>query len=514
MTTILATFFFSLAISLMTTPLLGIIGKRIGAVDMPDARKVHVEPIPRTGGVAIFISFLAALVLVRTFHTDVANALVIDYRLGLYTLGGCIVFGVGLVDDMYRIRAAVKLAFQIIGATLAFLGGVAIGKVNLIFFMFDTGPFSYFVTVFWFILFINAVNLIDGLDGLAGGVSLFASMMMIGLLIMEERYEAAMMFAALGGALLGFLRYNFNPASIFMGDSGSYFIGYLLGGLSIMGSAKTQMGTLMLIPMLALGVPIFDTVLSPMRRFITGRHMFQPDKEHVHHKLLQFGLTTRKAVMIIYAISFGLCIIALLLVNLQNETAGLFLSVLGAVSFVFVRKLGYLEYFAMDKLYGWFRDITDEAGITLERRSFLNLQMEIARSENVEELWKSIEKTLARLKFDMGEMKLNPPKTEAKPEYAPKKWRWIRPELRGKIDIFGPSVLKLEMPLIDSDCRVLGTLWLLKDLGCEAVHHHTFRRVEHLRRTVIRTIEQIRKENLLVGQHATTENLSNADKSS
>jgi len=256
------------------------------------------------------------------------------------------------------------------------------------------------------------VNLIDGLDGLAGGVVFFTCLLMIILSVMRADCLSAIYFAALGGAVLGFLRYNFNPATVFLGDGGSYFLGYAVAALSIMGSVKSQVGALMLIPLLALGVPVFDTLLSPVRRFVRGREMFRPDKGHIHHKLLAMGLSSRNAVLILYGVTAALCILAILIVNLRNEAVGLVLVILGGEALILVRKTGYLEHLAFDKFYGWFRDISDVTGFSRERRTFLSLQIEANRTRTIEELWAHVGEALEMLKFDRAELHLKNRGTE------------------------------------------------------------------------------------------------------
>jgi len=272
--------------------------------------------------------------------------------------------------------------------------------------MIQSPVLSYGLTIFWFLLFINAVNLVDGLDGLAGGIVVFASMVLVLLLILSKQYVTALYFSILAGSVLGFLRYNFNPASIFLGDGGSYFLGYAIASLSILGSVKSQVGAALAIPLLALGVPLFDTILSPLRRFIRGKKMFHPDNGHVHHHLINLGLTTRKAVLILYGITFLLCLLAIFATNLRDERAGLFLVVLGAGVAIFVRKLGYFEYLASDKLYGWFQDISDQTGFSHDRRSFLNQQIEISQSKNINELWDRLQTAAHFLGIEFIELKL------------------------------------------------------------------------------------------------------------
>jgi UDP-GlcNAc:undecaprenyl-phosphate GlcNAc-1-phosphate transferase len=408
MTTILAIFLIALLTSIVLTPLTGKLGLVFGAVDKPGERKVHRRPLPRIGGLAVILSFLSALAIADLFfRTQASNLLILDRKILFGLIGGLVVFGIGFIDDFRGIKAPIKLFFQIAGASIAFWGGVRIGSFHLL----GTGMMfgmleSYVLTVFWFLLFINAVNLIDGLDGLAAGISFFASLVMVVLPVMNGDILTAMMFAALGGAVLGFLRYNFNPATVFLGDGGSYGLGYAIACLSIMGSVKSSVGAAMLIPLLAMGVPIFDTILSPLRRFVRGRAMFRPDDGHIHHRLLGIGLSARNAVLIIYGISFVLCLMAIAVVNVRNEVAGLFFVIIGAAALIVVRKLGYIGYFALDKVYGWFRDVSDVAGLTHERRTFLSLQMDVDKATTMDELWEDVCKAMEMLHFDRAELRL------------------------------------------------------------------------------------------------------------
>jgi UDP-GlcNAc:undecaprenyl-phosphate/decaprenyl-phosphate GlcNAc-1-phosphate transferase len=508
MTTLLATFSVALILSLILTPLAGRLGLRFGAGDEPDERKVHTKIIPRSGGAAIFIVFLLALLITRYFNTNISNLLVLDRSMVFLFFGAIVCFGIGLIDDFYRLGPKIKFLFQIIAASFAYWGGIRIGGFDIFGVYLKAGYLSYALTVFWFVVFINAVNLIDGLDGLAGGIVVFASMVMVILSVLREEYLTALMFTALGGSVLGFLRYNFNPATIFLGDGGSYFLGYTVAGLSILGSVKTQLGAAMLIPLLALGVPLFDAVLSPIRRFILGKDMFRPDKEHVHHRLVDMGLTAQKAVWLIYGISFCLCLIALAMINIRDERAGLFLIVLGAGAIIFTRKLGYFEYFASDKLYGWFKDISDVVGISRDRRSFLSIQIDTGRSENLNELWRNVSNALDKLEFDMAELRLTLPKkingggapyagNEHMDNFdgATQPWQWARVDFDKVGTGHDEFLLKLDLPLLTDDYGNLGTLYLTKDLKRDAVTPYTLRRVEHLRRTIVQTIKKIHDQN-------------------
>jgi len=496
MTTILFIFSIALVVSLVLTPLLGKLGFRFGAVDEPNERKVHSKLIARCGGMGIFVSFFLALIAGSLFlETSVSRLLVLNDQMAFVVLGGLIVFGIGLVDDFHRLGSPIKFLFHILGASMAYFGGLKIGHVGILGLDLQLGLLSYLITVFWFVLFINAINLIDGLDGLAGGVTFFACAVMVILSIMKQDFLIAMLFAALGGATLGFLRYNFNPASIFLGDSGSYFLGYSIAAISILGSIKSQMGAVVLIPMVGLGVPLFDTFLSPIRRFIIGSDMFNPDKNHIHHKLVERGLSTKKVVWIIYGISICLCGFSLLLVNLRDEQVGLFLIVLAAASVIFLRKLGYFEYFTSDKIFGWLKDLTDEAGIKRDRRTFLSMQMHVAASQNVYELWDRVTKAAEKIHLSSIALELHP-KAFNNNHHSLPRFTWENGgggKSQGKEN--GDRLLRLEVP-IASNGTSYATLQVSKSLASGNDDRFVLQRMEHLRRTITSTLEKLAMRSL------------------
>lgn len=404
--TLLIIFVVAIVFSTILTYVVRWLGVRLGAVDMPTERKVHTTPIPRIGGLAVFVSFVATMAIMKLFSTQVSEFFSFDQRTALGFSGALVVFGCGLWDDFRRLNPWVKLLLQIAGASLAFAGGISIGGIFFDGHGIQFGILSYAVTVFWFLLFINAVNLIDGLDGLAGGVVFFTCLLMVILSVMTGSYQNALYFTALGGAVLGFLRFNFNPASIFLGDGGSYFLGYAIAAMAIKGSVKSQVGALMLIPLLALGVPMFDTILAPLRRWIKGRRIFQPDRGHIHHRLLAMGLSSQKAVLVIYGLTLVMCLLAILIVVNRNDLVGMVLILLLVSVLAFVRKNGYLEYLAFDKFYGWFKDMTDMAGLSRERRTFLALQMDANRARSLQELMTIIGSMLQMLQIERTELHL------------------------------------------------------------------------------------------------------------
>jgi len=526
MITSVSTFILAFVLALVLTPLARWLGNRFGAVDEPTARNVHIKPIARSGGLAILFSFVLALIASSLSPTaGPSYHMFIRSQMSFALLGGLVIFCVGFFDDFHRLGPRVKFLGQIFAASLAYYGGLHIEVFTFGATIFRFGILSYFITVFWFLLLINAINLIDGLDGLAAGVAFFACFVMAILATFSKPdYMIAIEFAAIAGALLGFLRYNFNPASIFMGDGGSYFVGYIIAALSVLGSIKSQLGTALLIPLLALGVPIFDTLLSPIRRWVIGRRMFHPDKGHIHHRLLEKGISSRQTVLIIYGISFVLCVAGIILVNLRNTLAGLLLIVLIVVFFIVVRKLGYLEYLAIDKFFGWFRDLSYEAGFTHGRRSFLNIQIEIERAKNMEEIWENTCQAMEIMQFDRGELYVYHCADEAQAEsvylgkpsermakccepagkninesdvgkssedVCKKFFRlWTRDDKLKLEDVSDKAIFRIEIPLVAKTLS-MGRLIMMKDLTLNPMQPYTMRRVEYLRRSIIEALKTV-----------------------
>ncbi|MFC1478640.1 MraY family glycosyltransferase [Candidatus Margulisiibacteriota bacterium] len=307
MLTYLDLFLISFIIALVLTPIIQHISFYIGAIDKPNKRKVHAEPIARLGGVAIFIGFLAAILIKGQ----------VDRTLFGIILGSCILLTVGLMDDIRRkgLFAPIKLIGQVLAAWIVVhYYGVRIEMFSSPFGdgLFSLGWVSEPLSILWIVGITNTINLIDGLDGLAAGVGSIAAFTLFLTAIILGRFDAAVLLIALLGASLGFLRYNFSPASIFMGDTGSTFLGYILAVASIIGVLKSAASLALAIPILALGIPIFDTLSAIFRRLSRKQHIFKPDSEHIHHRLLLSGFTHKQAVLLIYFASILLSMGALL----------------------------------------------------------------------------------------------------------------------------------------------------------------------------------------------------------
>ena len=331
-------FLIALIVALAATPAVIVLADKTGAMDAPDARKVHKGPMPRIGGLAIYCGFMVSVLLMLNFGElapEMANGVI-----GLL-LGGTLIVIIGLIDDYKNLPAKVKLLGQIVAACVVVYFDVRID--------FITDPFGDYLyleylaapaTVFWIVGLTNTVNLIDGLDGLAAGVATIASITIMLVALQENVTLVALFTAALAGAAIGFLRYNFNPARIFMGDTGSMFLGFILAGVSVIGAVKSTATIALIVPILALGLPIMDTTFAIIRRYRGGVPIFKPDKGHLHHRLLDLGFSQKQAVLLMYVISalLGLSAVAL------NEVSGYMAIVIVVcvllVVFLGARKLG------------------------------------------------------------------------------------------------------------------------------------------------------------------------------
>ena len=489
MTSLLVTFTAATAFSLVLTPVAGRIGRAVGAMDLPCPEKIHTHPTPRSGGLAIMAAFYLSLLFSALLFPGASRWLILDQQILLLLGGHLLIFAVGFWDDLRRLPPWVKFLFQILAASLAFAAGVKM-KLFGVDVTLTSEVLAYALTVFWFVLLINAVNLIDGLDGLASGVVLFVCLTVIALAMLGNRLDVAILFAALGGTVLGFLRYNFNPSSIFLGDGGSYSLGYALAAISLVGATKSQTLTAFIIPLIALGLPLFDTFLAPIRRFLRGRKLFLPDRDHVHHRLLANGWSTRRAVLACYMATAILGLVALVTVHLRNEQAAVVLVLLAVVCLLLVRKLGYFDHLVTGSLITWMRDLSDEAGFTRDRRSFLDIQAGIIRSGSLEAVWEQVNRAMDMLEIEEARMQgtMNGG------------FDFVRTPSCGEEGLCRRCLFKMELPLLSLDGgHHFGTLTLRKDLSKTPITHYTLRRVEHLRRSVVQALEKIAHNHGLPG---------------
>ncbi|MEP7305903.1 MAG: MraY family glycosyltransferase [Acidobacteriota bacterium] len=337
------------------TPVVAAWSRRYGLVDRPNARRNHSVPTPRTGGIAIAISCLVPVAILVVSPLNAADSVNLPLIVSLLP-ATFVVFATGLLDDIVPMNAWQKLIPETVAACIAYAAGVhvsgAAGHVA-------PGLWSLPITILWLVACTNAFNLIDGVDGLASGVGLFAAFTTLAAALLQKNAALALATAPLVGALLAFLRYNFNPASIFLGDSGSLTIGFVLGCLGAIWSQKSATLLGMTAPLMALSVPLLDAGLSVVRRFLRHQPVFSPDRNHIHHRLLDRGLSSRQVALILY----GVCGIAAAFSLLQTMTASRFDSLLlvgfCAAASIGVRLVGYREFDTARELVvtGTFRHI-------------------------------------------------------------------------------------------------------------------------------------------------------------
>ena len=349
MTTYLTSFIVSFVFVCLVTPILIKIGLKFGFVDQVNQRKIHRGAIPRIGGIGISLGTLLPIFLLCFFFTT-GVAIKTPSNIILYFGGGLAISLLGLFDDIKGINAKVKMLFQIVIAFVATQHGALIESLPMPWGRLELGIFGYFLTIFWIIGIINAFNLIDGMDGLSSGITLFSSLTLAMLAIANGYLPTALVALALAGAVTGFLIYNFNPARIFMGDSGSMFIGYILAILSLRNQSKAHAVVSIMVPIIAMGLPILDTTLAFMRRIMRHQSIFAADKQHIHHFILSLGFNQRKTVLILYSISIIFTILSMVLIFNKNIDTFLIVIVFAIIVFVIIKKLGYIEM-----IYGRFR---------------------------------------------------------------------------------------------------------------------------------------------------------------
>ncbi|WP_373897943.1 glycosyltransferase family 4 protein [Haloimpatiens sp. FM7315] len=330
----------SAVISFSMTPLVKRLAIKNGAMDIPKGeRKIHKKPMPLLGGLSIYIAFSLVLILKK------GN---VNFEEIGILLGSTIIVIGGYIDDIRDLRPRYKILFQVSAAIFLIIFGVSINVI--------TNPFSsssqYLdihligvpLTILWVVGITNAFNLIDGLDGLSSGLAFIASMTIFIIAILNGRQEASTLTIILSGAILGFLPYNFNPATIFLGDTGSQLLGFLLAAISIKGAIKSAAAFTIAVPIITLGLPIYDTLFAMIRRKINGKPIMKADKGHLHHRLLAMGLSQRKAVLIMYIISVILGGISIIAMQISNQKAYFLMAVVIIIIVLLGWKAGFFKH--------------------------------------------------------------------------------------------------------------------------------------------------------------------------
>ena len=351
MKTYFALFSIATVASLITTPLIRRFCERYKLLDVPlDGRRIHRRAVPRLGGVALYLSCLAAL-SVLPFVDNLLTQTLSGFKSEFLTLfvPATLVLLLGAYDDLRGTNATVKFIglgliatlFYAMGGRIDALSIPLVGSVQL------PTMVSFIVTVVWLVGIANAFNLIDGLDGLASGAALFSSLVILGVSVSGDRSLTIVVALVLCGALAGFLRYNFNPASIFLGDSGSLFTGFLLAALSVLGTQKATTAVAIVVPILAFGFPVVDTAMTMARRLVSRKPVFQGDSEHIHHMLLARGWSQRRAALVLYGVCALFGLVALIFPVTGSKLTGFMLFV---ISVAVIIAVGHLRYHEVDEI--------------------------------------------------------------------------------------------------------------------------------------------------------------------
>jgi UDP-GlcNAc:undecaprenyl-phosphate GlcNAc-1-phosphate transferase len=368
---------------------------RIGWVDRPDGnRKIHVEPIPRAGGIAIVLAYMGAYALLAAvrLHGWTATQLNLDLICSVLP-GVALVFLMGLLDDKRGVSPWIKLCVQVAAAVIVFIGGLHVEIFHWI--PWEKWTWSLPLTVFWLVLCTNAFNLIDGMDGLSTGLGLFATVTLICAAAIHHNYPLLLATVPLAGALLGFLPFNSNPASIFLGDCGSYSVGFLLGCFGIVWSQKSATFLGLTAPLLCLAVPLVDLALAIARRFLGAKSIFSSDRHHIHHRLLDRGLTPRRVVLILYGAAALAAALSLLSTMVRDIYAAFVLLPFFCAAWLGIRTLRYaaLQFIDPIALWGKFRQIVRSETIVQNARRTLDVAI------TPHARWEVLSTTAAQLGF-------------------------------------------------------------------------------------------------------------------
>jgi len=374
----------SVVLALILTPIIRDRIGKFGFLDHPDGiRKKHATAVPRVGGIAIILAYVGTFAI--TFALPFSYTYLLHRTLPSIlrlALAGSVIFLTGVLDDRLRLSAWKKLAGITGAAVLAYAAGIRV-DIHILHSLPAWPGLGFALTVIWLIGCTNAFNLIDGMDGLASGVGLVAAVTMVIAALTQGNLPLALATIPLAGCLLGFLRYNFNGASVFLGDSGSLLIGFLLGCYGAMWSEKSVTLVALTVPLLAVSIPLLDVALSIARRYLRYRPIFEADRGHIHHKLLERGLSPKGVVLTIYGFCGVVAALSLIASSLRNQFSGLIVVVFCAAAWLGIQHLGYTEFAMAGRLFlqGGFRRIID-----FETR-LAEFEETLAHATGIEECW-------------------------------------------------------------------------------------------------------------------------------
>ncbi|MGB9105480.1 MAG: MraY family glycosyltransferase [Terriglobales bacterium] len=439
----LSSFVLSLLLSFVLTRLVRNHAVKHGWVSLPESdRHIHTAALPRIGGVAIYAALAVSLSLVLFYMSRHLVGQKFHMRTMAFLLvPGTLVFLLGLYDDIRRIGPYWKFFFETVAAVIVFAGGLRIVNLPLLFGSKHFGlAASLIATVFWILWITNAFNLIDGIDGLATGSALFSTFVVFIISAINGNQFGLLLTATLSGALLGFLRFNFNPATIFLGDCGSLFVGFMLGSLALYGQKSPTM-VAVAIPVVSFGLPILETVISVIRRFMNGKPLFEGDREHIHHKLLKRGLTARQTTLVLYGVCAVFGLLSLFLLLPGGGPVVLVLVVLGGIVWIGVQHLGYHELIELRRVA---QRTLDQKQVIVNNLSVRRAVADLTDCAKLDQIQHLLESTFGNNDFDGYELEYIPATADGLRAKGVR-LAWCKPEAIG---ILGKSgVWRMELPL-------------------------------------------------------------------
>ncbi len=465
----LGTFFLALLSAVILTRFVRDFANARGWVAVPThERHLHSTPLPRLGGVAIFLSSSLCMGMVAIWAARHPESHSPAFLPALLTImaPASLVFLLGVYDDLRGAGPYFKFSVQGIAAAMLYAGGLRIVHIPVI---FGQRVLPWYVgllcTVLWVLAITNAFNLIDGLDGLAAGSALFSTMVAFVVALFHGPRLVEVLTIALAGAIIGFLRYNFNPATIFLGDSGSLYIGFLLSALALYGTQKSPTIVAVAIPIVSFGLPILETSLSILRRLIGGRPVFTADREHIHHKLLQHGLSHRQVVILLYGVSAGFAMLSLFLLWPTGSSLGLVLAVLGTGIWMGVQHLDYLEFGELARVA---QRTLAQPQIFVNNLAIRRAVKDLKAARDFEQVRRILVAAFASNDFDAFELKLEPLAAEMLSFEADDSsdgssgpgFRWSKPGLPQTHT--SATAWRIALHLLTSNGATYGTLTVLR----------------------------------------------------
>jgi len=481
------------------TPVIRWLAKGWGVVDRPDNfRKVHHREVPRLGGVAIYVAFLVSVAAVLLMpHITVTEAFWREMpKLMALLLGAAVALGLGIFDDVFELPARWKLVLQVAAATVAFLGGYRIQTIGIPFHehlpfgeYIKLGALAYPATVLWFLACMNAINLLDGLDGLAAGASLFAAVTLFLVAALYDEGSSMLLMACLAGSALGFLVYNFYPASIFLGDSGSMLLGFMIAALALFQkSRKTETALTLLVPLIALGLPLFDTLLAILRRWSRRLPISAADRQHIHHVLMSLGLSHRRVVLILYGACVVLGAIAYVVAMGREEITVFLLSSLAILAYVSVRVFGGMRVLdVVGRVSEDFSRMGRSAKAKLSVERSIN---RLAEASSYDALWAALSEAFTGLDIDAALLEIKQAGSAERRRFA---WPVRTGEARDPADS-GLNAWFARLAIRDGR-RVVGELRLTKLVHGVTLLPAAPDLVERLRSEIGRHVTRLLKEN-------------------